>query len=98
MHVTAVDDADGHVLALARDGRVLVLDHEDGAVLAETEPLVAASLADDARPTLIADQQRAYLSAPTERRLYEIDYADGARIARTFETAADPAFVAETGR
>ena len=28
----------------------------------------------------------------------EIDYADGARIARTFETATAPAFVAETGR
>ena len=51
-----------------------------------------------AAPVLIADQQRAYLSAPVERRMFEIDFADGARLARTFETASAPAFVAETGR
>jgi hypothetical protein len=97
-HVTAVDDEDGHLLALAQDGRVLVLDDESGAVIATTAPLVAESLAAGATPALIADQHRAYLSAPTERRLFEIDYADGARIARSFETATEPAFVAETGR
>lgn len=98
VHVTAVDDEDGHVLALSADGRVLVLSAVDGSVLAETAPLVAESLAAGATPVLIADQHRAYLSAPAERRLYEIDYADGARIARTFETATAPAFAAETGR
>lgn len=98
VHVTAVDDEAGHLMALARDGRVLVLSDENGTVLAETEPLVAESLAAGTTPSLIADQHRAYVSAPTEHRLYEIDYADGARIARTFETATAPAFVAETGR
>lgn len=97
-HVTAVDDEDGHVLALAQDGRVLVLNGDDGTVLAETAPLAAQSLSAGAQPTLIADQHRAYLSAPAEHLLYEIDYADAARIARTFETATEPAFVAETGR
>lgn len=97
-HVTAVDDEDGHVLALAEDGRVLVLSGEDGTLLAETEPLVADSLAEGAGPTLIADQHRAYLSAPSEQQLYEIDYADDARIARTFDTDTQPAYVAETGR
>ncbi|MBD8141750.1 ABC transporter [Frigoribacterium sp. CFBP 13605] len=96
--VTAVDDADQRLLALARDGRVLVLDGATGQVVAETAPLVADSLAAGRTPTLIADQQRAYLSAPVEGRLYEIDAADGARIARSFETAGEPAFVAETGR
>ncbi|MFD3443813.1 ABC transporter [Microbacteriaceae bacterium 4G12] len=96
--VTAVDDEDEHVLALAADGRVLVLDGADGAVLAETDALVAGSLAAGLAPALIADQQRAYLSAPAERRLFEIDFADGGRIARTFDTAAEPAFTAETGR
>lgn len=98
LHATAVDDDDGHVLALTTDGRVLVLSSADGSVVSETVPLVADSLAAGESPTLIADQQRAYLSAPTEKRLYEIDYADGARIARTFDTATEPAFVAETGR
>ncbi|WP_447913555.1 ABC transporter [Microbacterium phyllosphaerae] len=96
--VTAVDDDEGHLLALARDGRVLVLNGDDGSVLAETAPLAAQSLSSGAEPTLIADQHRAYLSAPSEHRLYEIDYADAARIARTFETTTEPAFVAETGR
>jgi hypothetical protein len=98
VQVTAVDDAKRHLLALTTDGRVLVLDDENGALLSETAPLVAESLAAGATPVLIADQQRAYLSGPTEQTLYEIDFADGARIARTFETATEPAFVAETGR
>jgi hypothetical protein len=98
VQVTAVDDADQHLLALTADGRVLVLNGADGSLIAETAPLVADSLAAGATPVLAADQQRAYLSAPTERMLYEIDFADGARLARTFDTATEPAFVAETGR
>lgn len=99
VQVTAVDDEAQHVLALAADGRVLVLDGTTGAVIAETEPLVADSLlVGGGAPVLIADQQRAYLSAPSERRLYEIDFADNARIARDFETRSTPAFVGETGR
>lgn len=98
VQITAVDDEQGHILALAQDGRMLVLSADDGSVLAETAPLVTESLAAGLVPTLIADQHRAYLSAPAEQRLYEIDYADGARIARTFDTATEPAFVAETGR
>lgn len=95
--VTAVDDEDEHVLALSAAGRVLVMG-PDGAVRAATEPLVAASLAAGATPALVVDQQRAYLSGPAERRLFEIDFADGARVARTFETATEPAWTAETGR
>ncbi|WP_127819861.1 ABC transporter [Microbacterium sp. CPCC 204701] len=99
VQVTAVDDEAQHVLALAEDGRVLVLDGATGAVLSTTAPLVAESLATGAGgPLLIADQQRAYLNAPAERRLYEIDFADGARIAREFETPTAPVFVAGTGR
>jgi hypothetical protein len=98
VQVTAVDDEDDHVLALAEDGRVLVLDGSDGAVLSQTEPLVAESLAAGLSPTLVADQQRAYLSAPLEQQLHEIDYADGARVARSFDTTTEPAFTAETGR
>lgn len=97
--VTAVDDEADHILALGTDGRMLVLDGAaGGALLAATEPLAAASVHGGPSPTLIADQQRAYLAAPEQSRLYEIDFADGARIARAFETTAPPAFVAETGR
>jgi hypothetical protein len=45
VQVTAVDDKAQHVLALAEDGRVLVLDGITGALLAETPRLVAESLA-----------------------------------------------------
>lgn len=96
--VTAVDDDDDHILALTTDGRVLVVNGADGSVIAETEPLVQGSIAAGHIPALIADQQRAYLSGPVEQRLFEIDFADGARIARSFDTATPPAFTAETGR
>lgn len=96
--VSAVDDEDEHVVALTTDGRVLVLDGADGSVLAETEPLVAASLAAGRYPALTTDQQRTYLSGPVERQLHEIDVADGARVARSFTTDTEPLFTAETGR
>lgn len=101
MQATAVDDADQHVLALTPDGRVLVLSGATGERLANTEPLVAASTADpDATDgvELIADQHRAYLNGPVERQLFEIDFADGARVARTFATPTEPRFLVETGR
>jgi hypothetical protein len=105
LQVTAVDDVDGHVLALTADGRVLVLSTETGVTLAATEPLLTETLADArADPSLldglelIADQQRAYLNAPAEHRLIEIDFADSARVSRTFDTLAAPLHLAETGR
>lgn len=101
VQVTAVDDDDENLLALTADGRVVVMSAADGSVRAQTDPLVSASLTAApamAAPVLIADQQRAYLSGPLEHRLFEIDFADAARIARSFDTSTEPAFVAETGR
>jgi hypothetical protein len=99
VRVTAVDDEKQHVLALAADGRVLVIDGVSGEVLAATDPLAAESLAQGSgQVRLIADQHRAYVNVPVERRLYEIDFADAARVARTFESASAPAFLEETGR
>ncbi|MFK4804549.1 ABC transporter [Microbacterium sp. ZW CA_36] len=99
VQATAIDDDAQHVLALAADGRVLVIDGATGTLLSQTESLVAESLATDAgRPTLVADQPRAYLNGPAEHVVYEIDFADAARISRTFETPTQPALLAETGR
>lgn len=101
LQVSAVDDREGHVVALAADGRVLVLSAETGEVIAATEPLLPQTLAN---PALLAgveltvDQQRAYLNAPAEQALFEIDFADNARIARTFDTDTVPAYLAEVGR
>ena len=98
VQVTAVDDKGANVLALTADGRVLVLDGETGEERAASVPLVGESLAAGQPVRLIADQQRAYLNGPAEGRMWEIDFADGARIAREFETARTPLFFAETGR
>ena len=41
-------------------------------------------LPEEAAGELTVDANRAYLSAPTDGQVYEIDFADNARIARTF--------------
>ncbi len=101
LKVSAVDDEEGHVVALAADGRVLVLSAGTGATIAATDPLLPRTLADPellAGVELTVDQQRAYLNAPAEQSLFEIDFADDARIARTFDTDTIPAHLAEVGR
>ncbi|MFS0731929.1 ABC transporter [Microbacterium sp. 1P10UB] len=98
VQVTAVADADTNVLGLTPDGRVLVLDGDSGAVRAASAPLVGDSLAARLPVALIADQQRAYLNGPAEQRLWEIDFVDGARVAREFTTAHTPLHLAEAGR
>ncbi|MEH3089969.1 MAG: hypothetical protein PGN24_10370 [Microbacterium arborescens] len=101
VRVTAVDDADETVVALTADGSVLVVSGATGELLARSAPLVAASLADPALAPgvdLVADQRRTYLNAPAERLMFELDPADGARVARTFETEHAPVLFTETGR
>jgi hypothetical protein len=93
---SAADDEPGHVLALDAEGRLRVLD-ETGAELAVTDPLVADPPADAGAVQLTVDAQRAYLSSPAAGVVHEIDYADGARIARTFDTPVG-AFTVEVGR
>ena len=94
--VVAADDDEGHVLALDIAGRVRVFAAESGRQLATTEPLV--DLDGAAGVDLVVDQERAYLNVPAEGVVHEIDYADGARIARTLETPTAPVFFSETGR
>ncbi|MET3468372.1 MULTISPECIES: hypothetical protein [Microbacterium] len=101
VRVTAVDDADETVVALAADGSVIVISGATGEQLSRTEPLVAASVADPALAAgvdLVADQRRTYLNGPAERTLFELDPADGGRVARSFATEHAPALFTETGR
>ncbi|MDF2919279.1 MAG: hypothetical protein K0S70_3496 [Microbacterium sp.] len=101
VRVTAVDDADETVVALAADGSVIVISGATGEQLSRTEPLVAASVADPALAAgvdLVADQRRTYLNGPAERTLFELDPADGGRVARSFPTEHAPALFTETGR
>lgn len=97
---SAVDDADTHVVALGEDGTVQVYG-TSGEQLARTDPLLASTLADPElapRVTLTVDAQRAYVNASADGVVHEIDYADGARVARSLRTPTRPVHVAETGR
>lgn len=93
--VVAVDDAEGHVVAIDVDGRIVVHLAEGGAVVGATEPVLADG---GSTASLVVDEQRAYVSDPAAGVVHEIDYADGARIARSLETPTAPAFVTEVGR
>ena len=73
---------------------MLVLD-ATGAQLGATDPLLADAIAAGAAPTIDVDAARAYVPVD-DGTVLEIDYADGARIARTLPL--DAAFVAEVGR
>lgn len=96
-----VDDADHHAVIIGADGTVQVYDASTKERIATTEPLMAASLADPVlagKIQLTVDAQRAYVNAPAEGLVYEIDFADDARIARTLELPTKPAHFVETGR
>ncbi|QPZ38603.1 ABC transporter [Paramicrobacterium chengjingii] len=100
VRVTAVDDEEGHVIALDEGGRVLVYQAESGEQISATEPLLSEAFEREqfATVTLVVDGQRAYLNAPVDGVVHEIAYADGARIARTLETPTHPVHMAEVGR
>ena len=99
--VAAADDEDGHVLALDRTGRVRVFLAGPGRQVAATGRLLTPG--PDGRASfdgvdLVVDDQRAYLNDPRGARVLEIDYADGARIARELPTPTEPHVYAEVGR
>ncbi|MGY5883632.1 YncE family protein [Modestobacter lacusdianchii] len=92
----AVDDDRDRVVALDDAGRLLVIEPEAG-VVATTEPLAGAP-EDLAAMTLEVDASRAYVNVPSAGVVHEVDYADGARLARSLPTEVTPLFFAETGR
>lgn len=95
VQAVAIDDEDGHVVLLDAHGRLRVADAA-GRELSVSEPLIAPGEAPHA--SLTADAQRAYLAAPGQGVVHEVDFADGGRVARTLETPTAPDFVAEVGR
>ena len=88
----------GLLVAVDATGRIRAFG-PDGADLGTSEPLLAASVADPATRSqiqLVADANRAYVSGPAEDIVLEVDYRDGARIARTFN-GLDPRFLQQVG-
>ncbi|WP_395819202.1 ABC transporter [Curtobacterium flaccumfaciens] len=94
--VVAVDDEDEHVVGVDDSGRVVVVTASTGKV-ATTKALIDIG-ADDPAPMLQLDAQRAYLADPSDGTVHEIDFADGARVARTIELPVAPVAFAEVGR
>ncbi|UBQ02814.1 ABC transporter [Curtobacterium sp. TXMA1] len=90
--VSAVDDEDEHVVGIDDQGRVVVLTASTGAV-ATTEPL----LDPDEQPLLQLDAQRAYVADASGPQVHEVDFADGARVARSIDLTAAPVAFAEVG-
>ncbi|WBP93935.1 zinc ABC transporter permease AztB [Mycolicibacterium neoaurum] len=103
--VLRIDDA--LAANTAGDGTILVL-HGDGALSAydattraETAriPLFANGIARTGpQPVIDIDSDRAYVNNADAREVYEIDYADGLRIARTLRTDVSPGLMVEAGR
>ncbi|NYE35342.1 hypothetical protein F4692_000446 [Nocardioides cavernae] len=99
--VVAADDEDGHVVALDRTGRVRIYLAGSGEQVAASEPLLTSG--PGSRPSfdgveLVVDDQRAYVNDPVGSRVLELDYADGARVARELSTPTAPDVFAEVGR
>lgn len=93
--VTAVDDAEGHVVAIDADGRVVVVRADSGTTVGATAPLLPDG---GAGSSLVVDEHRAYVNDSEAGVVHEIDFADGARIARSLTTPTAPAFFTEVGR
>jgi len=54
--------------------------------------------ADGPQPVVDLDSDRAYINNADAKEIYEIDYADGLRIARTLSTEVTPGLMVESGR
>lgn len=95
VRVTAIDDAEGHVLALDERGRVLVYLASSGELVGATDELLP-----EVTPniSISVDDQRAYLNDPSTGSVYEIAYAGEVRVARTLHTATTPFWLMEVGR
>lgn len=97
LRAAAIGDDDSRTVVVDADGRVRVL-AADGTVLARTDRLLAASVADPAlreSVQLLVDAQHAYVTDPATGAVHEIDHGDGT-VTRTFADL-DPRFVQQVG-
>ncbi|MEU3602945.1 hypothetical protein ABZ714_30195 [Streptomyces sp. NPDC006798] len=86
------------LLALAPDGTLHGWDTGTGKRVARTKALLTGRLPADRAPVIEVDRSRAYVNDPRGRRVLEIDYNDGLRVARAFALDIEPELMAETGR
>lgn len=91
------------LIVLETDGALHGYDIATGKQVSRTKRLLTGAPGtgregSDAGPVLEVDRSRAYLNDPKGKRVYEIDYNDNLRIARTFDLDIEPALMVETGR
>lgn len=82
-------------LAVGMSGTVYAFNSKTLAVEAQADLLPATEGGQP--PSLVANNNRAYLSHPNTAKIYELDYRDQLRVARTFPTSEAPAQLVETG-
>jgi hypothetical protein len=90
------------VLALLADGSLNSYSTDDGSLVTSVPLIegVAGTGADAASgtPSIQIDTARAYVNDPGARQIHEIDYADGLRLTRSFDTTITPSYLVEVGR
>lgn len=89
------------LLVLESDGSLHGYDIATGKRTARTKPLLTGGKragADGNAPVIEVDRSRAYVNDPEGKKVFEIDYNDGLRIARSFYLDVKPVLMAETGR
>ncbi|PNG21790.1 hypothetical protein [Streptomyces cahuitamycinicus] len=89
------------LLVLENDGSVHGYDIATGKQTARTKSLLTeeeGAGADGRSPVIEVDRSRAYVNDPEGKKVFEIDYNDGLRIARSFDLDVKPVLMAETGR
>lgn len=90
------------LLVLESDGALHGYDVSTGKEITVTDPLLKdiseAGPGTTATPLIEVDRSRAYLNDPEGKRVYEIDYNDDLRVARTFALDVRPSLMVETGR
>lgn len=85
------------VFSVQRDGTFRVFDAVTGAAISSAP--VAGIYAEDAdpAPSIEVSGTRAYVSDPASNSVFEIDYRDGGRVARTFDLDFTPGSIGVVG-
>ncbi|RZS31140.1 hypothetical protein EV193_11519 [Herbihabitans rhizosphaerae] len=86
------------LLALTRDGILRAYDTTTGAERARTQLMAPEATTLAAAPSIQIDNTRAYVNNPSSGQVYEIDYNDGLRRARTLTVGGKASHIVETGR
>ena len=89
---------DRTVLVLYRDGTLGSFDVNTRSETARVQIYPGVVPTQGPQPIVDIDSDRAYVNNGDDHEVYEIDYADGLRVARTFNTEVAPGLMVESGR